>query len=62
MATKRILKHIRKTCDHGLLLPNKSGCHSKWLVGHSNSNWCGDEDDRMSNSGYFLKFEDVVFT
>ena len=32
------------------------------LVGYSNSDWCGDIDDRKSTSGYVLFIGNTTFT
>ncbi|XP_047318270.1 secreted RxLR effector protein 161-like [Impatiens glandulifera] len=58
-AIKRILRYIRGTSSLGLLY---SQTKEYKLIGYSNSDWCGDIDDRKSTSGYVFYMGDTTFT
>ena len=58
-AIKRILRYIRGTVSLGLFY---SETHEYKLVGYSDSDWCGDIDDRKSTSGYVFYMGDTAFT
>jgi len=49
---KRILRYIKGTLDFGLLFPNDFQCRSVEIVGYTDSNWCGDKNDRKSTGEY----------
>ncbi|KAL9366567.1 hypothetical protein Peur_037766 [Populus x canadensis] len=49
LAAKRIFRYLQGTADFGLLY--KKGEHSD-LMGFTNSDYAGDQDDRKSTSGY----------
>ncbi|WJX11887.1 hypothetical protein P8452_02442 [Trifolium repens] len=56
VAAKRILRYLKGTHDYGLTFP-KSKMESKFeLEGFSDSDWCGDKDDRRSTSGMWFRF------
>lgn len=58
-AIKRILRYIRGTESLGLLYSKANGFK---LVGYSDSDWCGDVDDRKSTSGYVFYMGNTAFT
>ncbi|KAG6430109.1 hypothetical protein SASPL_108170 [Salvia splendens] len=58
-ATKRILRYLRGTIDYGLFY---SHTNDYKLVGYSDSDWAGDNDDRKSTSGYVFYMGDTAFT
>ncbi|KAJ3676254.1 hypothetical protein LUZ60_003666 [Juncus effusus] len=58
-AIKRILRYIRGTESLGLYY---SKTNEYKLVGYSDSDWCGDVDDRKSTSGYVFYIGDTSFT
>ncbi|XP_047314378.1 secreted RxLR effector protein 161-like [Impatiens glandulifera] len=58
-AIKRILRYIRGTSSLGLLY---SETKEYKLIGYSDSDWCGDIDDRKSTSGYVFYMGDTTFT
>ncbi|KAG6401917.1 hypothetical protein SASPL_138785 [Salvia splendens] len=58
-AAKRILRYLRGTIDYGLVY---SHTNDYKLVGYSNSDWAGDNDDRKSTSGYVFYMGDTAFT
>jgi hypothetical protein len=56
IAAKRILRYLKGTQDFGLAFL-KSNMESEFeLEGFSDSDWCGDKDDRRSTSGYWFRF------
>ena len=57
-AIKRILRYIRGTESLGLFY---SETNDYKLVGYSDSDWCGDVDDRKSTSGYVFYMGDTAF-
>lgn len=58
-AIKRIFQYIRGTESLGLIY---SETNEYKLVGYSDSNWCGDVDDRKSTLGYVFYMGDTSFT
>ncbi|GAU28814.1 hypothetical protein TSUD_21510 [Trifolium subterraneum] len=54
-AAKRILRYIKGTMDYGIVFnkPDKKGIE---LIGYTDSNWCGDKDDRKSTAGYVFLY------
>ena len=50
-AAKRILRYVKGTADLGMLYPRGTNKFVK-LAGFSNSDWCGDSDDRRSTTGF----------
>ena len=58
-AIKRILHYIKGTLSHGLFYC----CTNEFdLVGYSDSDWCGDVDDRKSTSGFVFFNGSTTFT
>lgn len=56
-AAKRILRYVKGTLDHGVLLPNKKNSSKGAKVfGYSDSDWGGDCDDRKNIAGYLFMF------
>jgi hypothetical protein len=49
-AVKRILRYLKGTSTHGVILGGKEKSLS--LVGYSDANWAGDVDTRRSTTGY----------
>ena len=58
-AIKRILRYIQGTKSLGLFYSSTSDYN---LVGYSDSDWCGDVDDRKSTSGYLFFMGETAFT
>jgi hypothetical protein len=58
-AVKRILRYIRGTESFGLFYTK---AEDFMLEGYSDSDWCGDVDDRKSTSGYVFFLGDTTFT
>ncbi|KAE8735514.1 hypothetical protein F3Y22_tig00000340pilonHSYRG00533 [Hibiscus syriacus] len=58
-AVKRILRYIHGTESLGLFYTK---AEDFMLVGYSDSDWCGDVDDRKSTSGYVFFLGDTTFT
>lgn len=58
-ALKRILRYIQGTVSLGLFY---SKAEDYKLVGYSDSDWCGDIDDRKSTSGFVFFMGDTAFT
>jgi len=58
IAAKRILRYLKGTAGVGILFPKEK--FDLRLVGYSNSNsdWCGDKDDRKSSIGYIFFLEE----
>lgn len=50
-AAKRILRYIKSTTSFGLLY---SYYNNFKLIGYSDSDWAGDQDNRKSTSGFVL--------
>ncbi|GAU44417.1 hypothetical protein TSUD_100640 [Trifolium subterraneum] len=54
-AAKRVLRYVKGTSSHGILLPNQSNNSVKLKAyGYSDSDWGGDQDDRKSTAGYLF--------
>jgi len=58
-ALKRILRYVRGTTSLGLYYTRSDDYR---LVGYSDSDWCGDVDDRRSTSGYVFFMSNTAFT
>ncbi|XP_050895534.1 secreted RxLR effector protein 161-like [Lathyrus oleraceus] len=58
-ALKRILRYIQGTMSLGMFYSNSDKYK---LVGYSDSDWCGDIDDRKSTSGYVFFMGNTAFT
>ena len=57
-ALKRILRYIQGTVSLGLFYSNMEDYK---LIGYSDSDWCGDLDDRKSTSGYVFFMGNTAF-
>jgi hypothetical protein len=55
-AVKRILRYVKGTLGCGILFPASDTGRSCNLLGYTDSNWCGDKDDRKSTTGYVFMF------
>jgi hypothetical protein len=55
-AVKRILRYVQGTLEYGILFPSNNNNIVNQLIGFSDSDWCGDQVDRRSTSGYIFKF------
>ncbi|XP_061353302.1 uncharacterized mitochondrial protein AtMg00810-like [Gastrolobium bilobum] len=58
-AAKRILRYVQGTISQGL---HYSKSDKYKLVGYSNSDWCGDVDDRKSTASYVFFMGNTAFT
>nr|KYP73058.1 Retrovirus-related Pol polyprotein from transposon TNT 1-94 [Cajanus cajan] len=58
-ALKRILRYVQGSLSLGIFY-SKSDDYR--LVGYSDSDWCGDVDDRKSTSGYVFLLGNTAFT
>ncbi|XP_061373189.1 secreted RxLR effector protein 161-like [Gastrolobium bilobum] len=58
-AAKRILRYVQGTISQGL---HYSKSDKYKLVGYSDSDWCGDVDDRKSTTGYVFFMGNTTFT
>jgi hypothetical protein len=56
IATMRILRYLKGTKDYGLCFQRNSSNGTMELEGYSDSDWCGDKDDRRSTTGYWFSF------
>jgi hypothetical protein len=56
IAAKRILRYLKGTKEYGLNFPTSDTEGKMELEGFSDSDWCGDRDDRRSTSGYWFNF------
>lgn len=56
-ATKKIMRYLRGTYDHGLFY---SSSKNYSLIGYSGSDWGGDIDNRKSTSGYFFTLKNAA--
>lgn len=53
LAAKRIMRYVKGTLDFGVLFPDQNCSKENIDVhGFSDSDWCGDKDDRKSTGGY----------
>lgn len=55
-AAKRILRYLKGTMDYGLLFPADLSSENAEMVGFTDSDWCGGQDDRRSTAGYVFQF------
>ncbi|XP_061357487.1 uncharacterized mitochondrial protein AtMg00810-like [Gastrolobium bilobum] len=58
-AAKRILRYVQGTISQGL---HYSKSNKYKLTGYSDSDWCGDVDDRKSTTGYVFFMGNTTFT
>ncbi|XP_027922735.1 uncharacterized protein LOC114180632 [Vigna unguiculata] len=58
-ALKRILRYVKGTMSFGLLFTKSDNYR---LTGYSDSDWCGDMDDRKSTAGYVFFMGNTTFT
>lgn len=58
-AIKRILRYVQGTKSVGLFYERSA---EPSLVGYSDSDWCGDVDDRKSTTGYVFTLGSSAFT
>ncbi|GAU30980.1 hypothetical protein TSUD_104940 [Trifolium subterraneum] len=54
-AAKRIFRYIKGTMDYRIVV-RKPDKKSLDLIGYTDSNWCGDKDDRKSTAGYVFLY------
>ncbi|XP_050902465.1 uncharacterized mitochondrial protein AtMg00240-like [Lathyrus oleraceus] len=55
-AVKRILHYVKGYVGRGILFPVVDTGRKYNLLGFTDSNWCGDKDDRKSIAGYIFMF------
>src|ERR1051325_4344728 len=55
-AVKRIIHYIKGTLGCGIVFPTTDVGSMCELLGYTDSNWCGDKDDRKSTVGYVFMF------
>ncbi|XP_058761878.1 uncharacterized mitochondrial protein AtMg00810-like [Vicia villosa] len=55
-AVKKILRYVKGTLGCGILFPASDTGRKCYLLGFTDSNWCGDKDDRKSTAGYIFMF------
>ncbi|GAU44851.1 hypothetical protein TSUD_112250 [Trifolium subterraneum] len=52
---RRIMRYIKGTIDHGILMPSQKSTKGEISVhGYSDSDWGGDQDDKKSTAGYLF--------
>jgi hypothetical protein len=56
IAVKRILRYVKGTIECGILFPASDRGREVKLVGYTDSNWCGDIEDRKSTAGYVFYY------
>jgi len=56
LVAKRILRYVKGTLDLDILYPYSQKNIEGELLDYSDSDWCGDKDDRKNNAGYVFKF------
>ena len=61
-ATKRILRYLKGTIEHGLTIGGQSPNNTIELSGSCDADWAGDLDDRRSTSGYVFLLNDHVIS
>ncbi|GAU25658.1 hypothetical protein TSUD_265850 [Trifolium subterraneum] len=55
IATKRIMRYIKGTIDHEILMPSQKSTKGEISVhGYSDYDWGGDQDDKKSTAGYLF--------
>jgi len=54
--TKRIMRYVKGTLDLGILYPYSQKNIEGEVFGYTDSNRCGDKDDRKNIAGYVFKF------
>jgi len=48
--------YLKGMLNYGVLFPNNGNSSTVELVGYSDSDWCGDKDERRSTMGYVFNF------
>ncbi|CAI8593906.1 unnamed protein product [Vicia faba] len=60
IGVKRVLRYIKGTIDHGVLMPKKSkNITDLEVYGYTDSNFSGDQDEKKTIVGYILMIEDA---
>lgn len=55
IATKRVLRYIKGTIDHGVLMPRQENTNTNAVVhGYNDSDFSGDQDEKESIPGYLF--------
>ncbi|XP_019431383.1 PREDICTED: uncharacterized protein LOC109338567 [Lupinus angustifolius] len=49
---KKIMRYLKGTLSYGIMFPNQRKEDELQLVGCSDSDWCGDKEDRRSTPRY----------
>jgi len=57
LAAKSILRYVKGTLDLDILYPYGQNNIEGEVFGYSDSDWCGDKDDRKSTVGMFSNLE-----
>ncbi|MCH88487.1 copia-type polyprotein [Trifolium medium] len=57
LAAKRIFRYINGTLQYGILFPFGKGYSQLELIGHSDTDWCGDKIDRRSTTRFVFKLK-----
>lgn len=55
-AIKIILRYVKGSVGYGILFPTADRDRKRNLLGFTNSNWCGDKDDRNPTTEYIFMF------
>lgn len=56
---KRIMRYIKGSIGCGSLFPTMDKGRSCKLLGYTDSNLCGDKDDRNSTIGYIFMYRET---
>lgn len=53
---RRIIRYLNGTMNYGLLFPSNTCEDDAVITCYSDSDWCGDNSNRRSTTGYFSRF------
>ncbi|XP_019434981.1 PREDICTED: uncharacterized protein LOC109341503 [Lupinus angustifolius] len=54
LTANRILKYVKGTIGHGLMLPTKANNINHNMLGFSDADWCIDKSDKKSTTSYMF--------